>query len=367
MAKKKRHSNYWVYRNCENAIGYQFRDPSLLEKALTHASIRRMNDVCNERLEFLGDSVLALVISEYLYLTFRDFNEGDLSLIRSEVVSRSTLARIASIIKLHDFFIVSGMDKQPSLSKSVLANVFEAIVGAIYLDSGMAAAKKFILDNLRPEIEAVIKNPYQQNYKSLLQFVSQKYYGTTPSYEMLTGSSVHSKVFRTCAVIGSRKFIAADSKNKKDSEQLAAQAALQILALENPAIVEALQSTKPEENNDVRSNILNMPSLFHNSRRLLQYIVEKFELPPPRYNQTRTTNHQSSKVFFSHISLGGRSFPPATASKRKEAQRLAARRAMEILAEEYSGGYSWIWLTGREIIQGNHSPGLPLWYTQSWL
>ena len=185
---------------------------------------------------------------------------------------------------------------------------------------------------------------------------------------MLGKSQGHNKLFCTCAVIGPRKFIAAKGKNKKDSEQLAAQAALQILSLENPVIAEVLQTmSKPEQKDDPRSNILNMPSLFHNSRRLLQYVVEKFELPTPQYNKARTTNHQTSKAVFIHVSLGGRSFPGEAAPKRKEAERLAARRAMEILAEEYSGGYSWLWLTGREFTHANQPPGPPLWYPQSWV
>lgn len=325
---------------CESGIGYHFRQNKLLQQALTHASLREKSGVCNERLEFLGDSVLGLVISEFLYLTFRDFDEGDLSLIKSEVVSRATLARIARKLKLHMCFVCGkGVQKdQSGIPTSMLANVMEAIIGAMFLDSDLDVVRHFILENFRAEIEKVIKNPYQKNYKSLLQCVAQKYLGSTPSYQMLRVEGPnHTRVFTACAVIAKRNFVAGQGANKKEAEQAAAYAALQILALENAAIGENLQNLLPPEKKTRQNELLTLiPTLFHNSKSLLQSIVQKLQLPVPVYHKPHLVEIQESKVWFIGISLGGRNFPEGKGVTKKDAERLAARQALEILAEENS-------------------------------
>jgi ribonuclease-3 len=357
-------------KQCEAAIGYTFTNIALLAEALTHASIRNEKKISNERLEFLGDAVLGLVVSEFLYLTFRDFDEGDLSLIRSDVVSRSTLAKIAKQDNLQNFFVYAeGIGKNSELPISVLANIFEAIVGAMYLDSGMEAVRVFILDRLRDEIERVIKNPYQNNYKSLLQFLAQKYLGETPSYQILPQKN-HSS-FSSCVVMGKRKFLAADGANKKESEQSAAQVALQILALEEPLIAEKLKTTfapYPQGEpvlvpngvrNRGRRQILH-PTLFHNSQSLLQHIVEKFAFPTPVYHKRKD---KEKKIFFAHISLGGRTFPQASSPKSKEAEKLAARITLEILAEEHSSQSTFY----RDFKAcGTPLETTPFWYCLTW-
>lgn len=333
--KNKGISNRTVTK-CEEAIGYKFKNSDFLRMALTHASARESE--CNERLEFLGDAILSMVISEYLYHTFRDFDEGDLSLIRSEVVSRAALAEITSQMTFQKYLVFGGNIREDSkLPVSILANVYEAVVGAIYLDSGIKYAKKFILDGLRGKIEEVIKNPYQNNYKSLLQFIAQKHLNATPSYKILKQAKTNLPCFTSYAVINGRKFIAAQGKNKKESEQLAAHAALQILALENPIIAAnpALRLSFVRKRKG-KSELLNMPSLFHNSKRLLEYVIKKYNLPKIKYKRVRTVNQAEKKIFYVSVSIGGRSFSEAENESYKEAERLAARMTLGVLAEELS-------------------------------
>ena len=226
-----------MLEKCQKAINYDFKDIFLLQKALTHCSVATESIDSNERLEFLGDAILDMVVCKYLYLTFYDFNEGDLSLVKSEVVSRVSLAKAAKKIELDNYFKYKS--KKPVLPVSMLANVFEAIVGAIYLDGGIAPTRKFILDNLSNEIETVIQSPYQNNYKSLLQFIAQKYLGSTPTYKMYQNHKSDTEKFVSYVIIGNRKFLAATGNSKKSAEQEAAAEALEILALEVPIIIES--------------------------------------------------------------------------------------------------------------------------------
>ena len=358
-----------ILANCEKTLNYIFEDRLLLQRALTHASLRGQIGVCNERLEFLGDAVLGLVISEFLFSTFRDFDEGDLSLIKSTVVSRSTLAKQAEVLKLQKYFSFASSVKngkkskdEPKLPSSVLANVFEAIIGAIYLDSGLVAAKEFILSNLREAIEIAIKNPYQKNYKTLLQFIAQKYLGVTPYYKVLKiKGNNKQKAFAACAVIGERKFMAAEGLNKKEAEQLAAHAALQILSLEDPVIAENIQSNlgHHEEYKD-GTPISKMSNLFHNSKSLLQHVTQKYNLPAPVYKKIQIEFQNEKKYFFVSVSLPGRIFPATKATRVKEAERLAARKAMEVMSEElykYSTPLTLNWVN-QPLPQHN----LPLWF-----
>ena len=354
--------NQETLKKCQETIGYEFQNISLLQRALTHASIQNEND--NERLEFLGDAVLGLVICEFLYLTFRDFDEGDLTLIKSEVVSRNTLARIGREMKLQDFFSFNGEE----LPDSVMANIFEAIIGAIYFDRGIEPCKKFILNSLSEEMESVIKDPYQKNYKSLLQFLVQKHIGATPNYQIIKTVDSNPSLFTSCVSIGNRKFLAATGKNKKESEQLAAHATLEILSLEDPMIAEHLSLLSQKDENSGRSKNItkDISKLFHNSQSLLLYTVKKLHLPFPQYHKARIYSHKNKKVFLVNVSLGGRTFPDASAFQYKEAKRLAARTALEILAEEYSykgkldTNASFPFIT-------EENQGFPLWQQIDWM
>jgi ribonuclease-3 len=216
---------------CQSAIGYRFRRPDLLRAALTHTSSADTRADSNERLEFLGDSVLGLVCCEQLYLRFPDYQEGDLTKIKSAVVSRRTCARLSRLLNLGDFlFLGKGMHFQSAIPANLLADVYEALVGAMYLDGGLEPAKEFILNYLNREIEEVAEAAHAGNYKSLLQQVAQKEFNATPAYHLLDEKGPdHSKCFKLSAVIGRYHYPAAWGRTKKEAEQKAAMNALAII------------------------------------------------------------------------------------------------------------------------------------------
>jgi len=213
-----------VLEECQKAIGYQFRQPELLRAALTHASGANTRLASNERLEFLGDSVLGLVTCEQLFQRFPEYQEGDLTKIKSVVVSRRTCARISKLLNLGDFlFLGKGMNLHAAVPASLLADVFESLVAAIYLDGGLEPARAFILKYLDPEIEHVAEGAHGGNYKSLLQQVAQREFNATPQYHLLDEKGPdHSKCFKIAAVIGRHRYHAAWGRNKKEAEQKAA-------------------------------------------------------------------------------------------------------------------------------------------------
>src|SRR5437870_5651068 len=150
-----------ILDECQNAIDYRFRQPELLRAALTHTSGAQTRLASNERLEFLGDAVLGMVAVEQLYTRFPEYQEGDMTKIKSAVVSRRTCARISKLLNLGDFlFIGKGMHVGEAMPANLLADVFESLVGALYLDGGLDAAKPFILKYLNPEIEQVAEGEH---------------------------------------------------------------------------------------------------------------------------------------------------------------------------------------------------------------
>jgi ribonuclease III len=217
-----------VLDECQAAIGYQFNKPELLRAALTHTSGANTRQASNERMEFLGDSVLGLVTCEQLYLRFPDYQEGDLTKIKSVVVSRRTCARFSKALNLGDYlFLGKGMHLHTAVPASLLADVYESLVAAIYLDGGLEAARTFILRHLGPEIEEVAEGAHGGNFKSLLQQVAQREFNATPQYVMLDEKGPdHSKCFKIAAVIGRHTYAGAWGRNKKEAEQRAAMNAL---------------------------------------------------------------------------------------------------------------------------------------------
>ena len=213
---------------CEARLGYTFTDKLLLKGALTHASGALHRLKSNERLEFLGDAILGFVVCERLFQLFPDYLEGDLTKIKSIVVSRSTCAKISDQMGLADFLILGkGMTTNPRVPASLLADVFESLTAAIYLDGGEPAARDFIHRFIGPEITAAVAGELGGNYKSLLQQLAQRDFGTTPTYALLDEKGPdHSKCFKISAQVGPQRFAAAWGRNKKEAEQHAAQNAL---------------------------------------------------------------------------------------------------------------------------------------------
>lgn len=213
---------------CLAKVGYAFRDVALLEAALTHASGVQHRLASNERMEFLGDAILGMVVCERLFQQYPQYSEGELTKIKSVVVSRETCARVTESIGLEDHLILGkGMASDPQIPRSVLAAAFESLVAAIYLDGGLSAAEPFILMHVGPEIEAAVSCEFGGNFKSILQQLAQREFGVTPSYMMLDEKGPdHSKCFKIAAQIASRRFTPAWGKSKKEAEQRAAHNAI---------------------------------------------------------------------------------------------------------------------------------------------
>lgn len=212
-------------------LAYRFKNTDLLESTLTHASIAEHRLASNERLEFFGDAILGLVVCEELYNTFPEYMEGELTRIKSVVVSRETCARVATDLGLMEYVSLSkGIMGSASLPSSLPACAYEALVGAIYLDGGLEAARRFVLAHMREEIERVEAGEHRPNYKSLLQQHAQRDLGTTPHYEVLDEKGPdHAKAFEVAVVIRGRRYPAAWGPSKKTAEQRTAMEALRVL------------------------------------------------------------------------------------------------------------------------------------------
>lgn len=219
---------------CEEYLGYRFSSLELLDQALTHSSTKTPDRPSNERLEFLGDSVLGLVITHYLYEIFPDQPEGQLTKVKSVVVSTKTLARRGRDLKLQRFLCVGkGVSSGRILPDSLLADLFEAVVAAIYLDGGFEDVRSFVLRNLESEIARVVHNRHAKNYKSLLQHFAQKSLAETPTYLVVQEAGPdHHKRFKVMARVAGREFGPGQGHNKKDAEQRAARKALMDLRKE---------------------------------------------------------------------------------------------------------------------------------------
>ena len=215
----------------QKIVAYRFGNLHLLESALTHASIAESRLESNERLEFLGDAVLGLVVCEELYNRFPQYLEGELTRIKSVVVSRETCARVAENLNLVEYLSLGkGIVELGRLPVSLAGCAYEAIVGAIYLDGGLAPAQRFILDHMAEEIDRVIAGEHRLNYKSLLQQHAQHDLGATPTYEVLDEKGPdHAKAFEMAVVIRGRRYPSAWGPSKKAAEQRAAMEALRVL------------------------------------------------------------------------------------------------------------------------------------------
>jgi len=213
---------------CQRRIDYVFQDPALLVSAFTHASGAQHRLASNERLEFLGDAILGFVVCETLYHLFPDSLEGDLTRIKSVVVSRETCGRISERLRLIDFLIVGkGLSLNRPVPESVLSDLFESLVAAIYIDGGLAPVRALVSRMLEPEIVKVASGEQGLNHKSLLQQLAQRDYGVTPTYEVVEEAGPdHSKSFHVVAQIGARRYPPAWGRNKKEAEQRAASNAL---------------------------------------------------------------------------------------------------------------------------------------------
>ena len=225
----------------EQRLGYFFKDSNLLQTALSHLSYinetGRKDTESNERLEFLGDAVLDLIVSEYLYTRFHTAREGDLTRIKSSIVSRSALARRASQLKLADY-ILFAKESFPDLKrgeKTIISNSLEAIIGAIYLDGGLDAARSFVYNKLLDRGKISLSIDRLQQAKNGLLHLAQVNYGCQPSYRIIkvTGPE-HARRF-VCEVSLKDEILGRGvGVNKKEAEKQAAFQALEKLVERRP-------------------------------------------------------------------------------------------------------------------------------------
>lgn len=218
-------------KSCQDRIGYKFKDIALLAGALTHSSSADTRKESNERMEFLGDAVLGLVVCRELYDRLPEAMEGELTKVKSAVVSRKICADVADELRLTDALrLGQGMEPGEQLPRSLAAGTLEALVAAVYLDGGLDAAREFILRHFADEISEAAGSEHQFNFKSQLQQYAQRQLSRTPEYELLDEKGPdHAKCFEVAVSIGSRVFPGAWGPSKKEAEQKAARKALETL------------------------------------------------------------------------------------------------------------------------------------------
>ncbi len=221
------------FQTLETKLGLSFNNLDLLIEALTHRSYlnehREYTGSHNERLEFLGDAVLELAATDFLYKKFPAKPEGELTSYRAALVNTVSLSASAQTLGINEYLLLSkGESKDTGRARDViLADAFEAIIGAIYLDSGYVSAEAFIARNLYKKIDEVIEKRSYQDAKSRFQEIAQEKRGTTPSYETLSEIGPdHDKRFTVGVFIGSEEIARGVGQSKQEAEQSAAQAGL---------------------------------------------------------------------------------------------------------------------------------------------
>lgn len=219
----------------EKKIEISFKDKELLKQAFTHRSYLNERGVSgmshNERLEFLGDAVLELVVTEYLYKKFSEKPEGELTSLRAALVNSEALAKLARVLGMNDFLLLSKGEKKDTgkARQYILANAFEALVGAVYLDQGYARAESFIKKNAFKDLTEILKNNLWRDNKSFFQEKAQEITGITPRYQVLKEwGPDHNKHFEIGVFLGSELIGRGEGMSKQEAEQNAASNALKI-------------------------------------------------------------------------------------------------------------------------------------------
>ncbi|NLY04325.1 MAG: ribonuclease III [Campylobacter sp.] len=209
-------------------LGYKFKDTDLLRRSLTHKSAKKPYN--NERLEFLGDAVMDLIVAEYLCEKFRLIPEGDLSKLRAALVNEISFANLAKKLNLGSYIIISNAEEHNNgrEKNSILSDAFEALMGAIYLESGLKTAKDVAIKLLEDEYEDISLKALAKDYKTALQELTQAKFGVTPEYKLISTSGPdHKKDFKMAVFLEDSLYGEAVGKSKKDGEQKAAKIAIE--------------------------------------------------------------------------------------------------------------------------------------------
>jgi len=223
------------FSDFEKKTGVVFKDKNLLKQAFIHRSYINENGAStlshNERLEFLGDAVLELIVTDFLYKKYPNYTEGELTAVRSALVNAIIISEIASGIGMNDYLLLSkGEAKDNGKARQyILANTFEAFIGAMYLDQGYGVVDKFIAETLLPKTEEIVKKKLWRDAKSLVQEKAQEFVSVTPLYKVLHESGPdHDKHFTVGIYFGGELITEGKGKSKQEAEQSAALAALKL-------------------------------------------------------------------------------------------------------------------------------------------
>ena len=218
------------YAQLEKRLGYTFKNKQLIIEALTHKSDKKPYN--NERLEFLGDAVLDLIVGEYLFNKFPKSNEGILSKIRASLVNESGFTLLARAIDLGEYIYLSPAEENNNgrNKPSLLSNAFEAVIGAVYLEAGLDTAKRIAIDLLEAAHPKIDLDTLSKDYKTALQELTQATHGVTPQYDLLGAFGPdHKKEFEIAVKLNNETIASARGKSKKEAQQKAAKIALEAL------------------------------------------------------------------------------------------------------------------------------------------
>lgn len=217
-----------IVDRCQELLGYRFKNPAFLQEALTHSSLANSRMQSNERLEFLGDAVLGLIICQELYNRFPNLLEGELTKLKSEIVSRTVCAKVSRRLGLDKCILAGkGVIDKGRIPTSLLAAVLESVIAAMYLDSGLKTTQDFVLRVMGDIIEDVSSPDHLYNFKSQLQHYAQRHFNQSPRYELVDEQGPdHSKCFEVGVRLAGRLFPTAWGRSKKEAEQKAAKLAL---------------------------------------------------------------------------------------------------------------------------------------------
>jgi ribonuclease-3 len=217
----------------EKSLGYQFKDEKLITEALTHRSYKK--EVNNERLEFLGDAVMDLIVGEYLFELFPKAEEGMLSKLRAALVNEESFTKLAKRLNLGKFLYLSPAEENNNGREkpSILSSAFEAVMGAIYLESGFDVAKEVALQLLKAEFPVITPEELLKDYKTTLQEITQAHFGVVPEYRLISASGPdHKKEFEIGVYIQDKEYAKAKGKSKKTAQQEGARLTIEILKKE---------------------------------------------------------------------------------------------------------------------------------------
>ena len=214
----------------EHQLNYKFQSEKLIIEALTHKSYKKPYD--NERLEFLGDAVMDLIVGEYLFKKFTKSDEGKLSKIRASLVNETGFDKLARVLKLGEYILLSNAEENNGgrEKSSLLSNAFEALMGAIYLESGLKKVEEIAIKLIEDNYEEISLDSLFRDFKTTLQELTQARFGMTPEYKVVASRGPdHLKEFEVAVIIEDKEYARASGKSKKIAQQIAAEIAVKTL------------------------------------------------------------------------------------------------------------------------------------------